>query len=288
MSADRRTHRSFTLVLGGGGARGFAHAGVLRALEHYGLHPSAIVGVSMGAVVGTAYAARRDWYPALSSFAEQGLPETADRLPGGRPGKRSRLRRLASGARAVWHLGHGWGASDEEVRAGRAALDELLGRANLEDGRVPVAVSATDLLSGNRIVLREGSASSAAYASSALAGVLPPLRLGTHLLADGAYTDICPIDVARRFGCDRVVAVHPGRSDVIEDVRNGLQGLMRATEICYLHHAALRFEQADIVIHPTFRRAVDTLDFAAYRECMAAGAHAVRTSADALTRVLGA
>ena len=55
----------FALVLSGGGARGFAHVGVLRALEARGLRPAAVVGVSMGAVVATTYALRDDWYSAL-------------------------------------------------------------------------------------------------------------------------------------------------------------------------------------------------------------------------------
>jgi NTE family protein len=241
----------------------------------------------MGSVVGAAYALRGDWYRAVMEFAGAAFPQTPHGLQGGRRRKASRLRRLASGAKTMWDLGRGWGAGEEEIEAGRAALETLLGDADLGDGRVPVAVSATDLLSGDRVVMRKGRAVDAVYASSALAGVLPPRRVGPYLLADGAYTDICPIDVARGFGCERIVAVSPGRSDVVDDIRNGLQGLMRATEICYLHHAALRFEQADIVLHPPFRRAIDTLDFGAHRECVAAGVRAVRANMEELERVLG-
>jgi len=68
-----RTTRTFTLILGGGGARGFAHAGVLHALERRGWAPSAIVGVSMGAVVAAAYALRTDWYRAVMDFADEGF-----------------------------------------------------------------------------------------------------------------------------------------------------------------------------------------------------------------------
>jgi len=281
-----RTTRTFTLILGGGGARGFAHAGVLHALERRGWAPSAIVGVSMGAVVAAAYALRTDWYRAVMDFADEGFSETRDRLARGGSKRMSRLRQLASGAKTVWDLGRGWGADSDDVHAGREALRRLLGSADLAEGRVPLAVSATDLLSGDRVVLRNGPAVEAVYASSALAGVLPPVRSGTRLLADGAYTDICPIDVARQFGCDRVVAVNPGRSDVVDDIHNGLQGLIRATEICYLHHAALRFEEADLVIQPPFRRAVDTLEFAAYRECIAAGVRAIRARSHALRETL--
>lgn len=278
--------RAYTLILGGGGARGFSHVGVLRTLERIGWLPSAIVGVSMGAVVGAAYAVRSDWYEALLEFGEvgfPGLPRHEGPGPGSQP---SKLRQIASSTKAMWHLGRGWGADAEQVEAGRTALRSLLGSSDLQGGRVPVAVSTTDLLSGDRIVIRSGAATEAVYASSALAGVLPPQQWGDWLLADGAYTDICPIDVAREYGHETIVAVNPGRSDVVEEVTSGLQAILRATEICYLHHATLRFDEADVVIRPPFRRAIDTLDFAAYRECIAAGARGVRRSVEGLTRTL--
>jgi NTE family protein len=279
--------RSFTLILGGGGARGFAHAGVLRALERRGWYPSAIVGVSMGAVVGATYALREDWFEALLSLDAGGFPGPVHQLvpsPGPRP---STVERLVSGAKALWSLGRGWGDGNDRVEASRAALHSLLGGKDLADGRIPVAVSATDLLSGERVVIRSGPAAEAVYASSALAGLVPPEPRGHWLLADGAYTDICPIDVARQYGHDAVVAVNPGRSEAVEEIRSGLDALVRATEICYLHHATLRFDEADVVLLPRFRRAIDTLDFAASRECVAAGIRAVRAE-KALDRVLGA
>jgi len=284
-----KTHdvRPFTLILGGGGARGFAHAGVLRALEHRGMPPTAIVGVSMGAVIGAAYALRDDWYPAVMQFAVTAFPHALRAVEGGgRPGV-STLRRVVSSAKTIWDLERGWGAGEGDVQAGREALRALLGAVDLTDGRVPIAVSATDLLSGKRIVMSDGAAVDAVYSSSALAGVLPPGRRGPYLLADGAYTDICPIDIARGFGCERIVAVNPGRSDVVDDISNGVQGLMRATEICYLHHSALRFKQADAVLDPPFRRPIETLEFGAHRECVAAGVRAVRGNMRELKHLLG-
>jgi len=241
----------------------------------------------MGAVIGAAYALRDDWYTAVMRFAETAFPHALRAVEGGGRAGISTLRRVVSGAKTIWDLERGWGAGETDVQAGQEALRALLGAADLTDGRVAIAVSATDLLSGDRIVMSDGAAADAVYSSSALAGVLPPMRLGPYLLADGAYTDICPIDVARGFGCERVIAVNPGRSDVVQDIRNGLQGLMRATEICYMHHSALRFEQADAVLEPAFRRPIETLEFGAHRECIAAGARAVRGCVLELESVLG-
>lgn len=286
LSAGRTAsrHRSFTLILGGGGARGFAHVGVLRALEGAGWLPSAVVGVSMGAIVGAAYALRADWYRALRDTSLFGLTEIKGLGPTAR--RPASLRRIASRAKTMWNLGHGWGTGLAVVKSGRDVLRSLFADADLSDGRVPVAVCATDLLSGERVVIRTGPAEAAVYASSALAGILPPVRRGPRLLADGAYTDICPIDVARTYGNDVIVAVNPGRADVVNEISTGLAAIMRATEICYLHHAALRFAQADVVIRPSFRRPIDTLDFAARRECVAAGIRGLRACREELEHLL--
>ena len=72
------TARKLGLVFAGGGARGFAHAGVLRALRQSGCEPSVLVGVSMGAVVATTYALNPDWYAALKAIDISGFPLFAD------------------------------------------------------------------------------------------------------------------------------------------------------------------------------------------------------------------
>lgn len=281
-----RPHRAFALVLAGGGARGYAHAGVLKALEHYGCRPSALVGVSMGAVVGTAWAARGDWYETLLALDTQVFPgPMSDRT---KPGSFvERLRRTWSWARTAEDLLFSWGPGSRAVDAGRTFLETLIGPVGLEDLPVPVAVCATDLRSTERVVLRTGSATTAVYASAALAGVLPPLPHERGLLADGAYADVAPIDVARGMGVDHVIAVDPGQLMPTPQVGNGLQAVLRATEICHRRHADLRFNQADLVLRPRFRRPIDTLEFEARRECVAAGireVRAVRSQLEALLR----
>lgn len=278
----------FTLVLGGGGARGFAHVGVLRALEAYGLRPAAIVGVSMGAVVATTYALREDWYSALLAMDTRAFPHPFRTVGGSLAPMRARLGRFLGYTHAMRDMFLGWGIGIHALFSGARLLRELtLGR-NLENGRVPVAVCATDLRSGRRVVFRSGSASAAAYASSALAGVLPPLRRGDQLLCDGAYADIAPVDVARSFGHPLVIAVDAGQPQASTEVQNGFQVLTRALEICSLTHAHLRFEQADFVLRPRFHRAIHTLDFSTRRECVAAGVRSVRQNSAVLLRRLRA
>ncbi|QXD14312.1 patatin-like phospholipase family protein [Rhodocaloribacter litoris] len=278
--------RPFTLVLAGGGARGFAHIGVLRALEALGYRPAALVGVSMGAVVGVTYALRPDWYQALLSMDTSTFPKplpAADTAATGR-----KLRAWFARAQVVYDMVRDWGPGRYALSAGRHLLHELTQGRLLEETRLPVAVSTTDLRSGQRYVIYSGRAEEALYASSALAGVLPPLRRGNRLLADGAYADIAPVDVARGFGNPVVIAVDPGQALTPAEVHNGYQALLRAMEICHLRHADARLGLADLVLRPPFRHTIDTFDFEARRECVAAGWRVVRQHRQVLARLLQA
>ncbi len=276
----------FTLVLAGGGARGFAHAGVLRGLELLGYQPSAIVGVSMGAVVGATYALRSDWYRALLELDLRAFPTPLHEPEEARRSIADTVRWPVTLVKAVWEMFFGWGAGTSALAPARAAMGRLTAERTLEEGRIKIAVSATDLVSGSRVILRTGPASDALHASAALAGIAPPLKRGAQLLADGVYTDIAPIDVARAFGHPVVIAIDPGQALVTGEIRNGFGAMMRAIEICQLQHAHLRFAKAGLVRRPRFHRIVDTLDFGARRECVAAGLRIVRTQRPVIERLL--
>jgi len=265
--------KPFAVVLAGGGARGFAHAGVLKTLEDDGLVPSAIIGVSMGAVVGTTYASRTDWYRALLSIDLSGFPRPPEEAIGD---DADAIRRTLGYVQAAWSVLRGWGAPQASLEAGQEVLSYLLGEALLEECRIPVAVCATDLRTGERRVLRTGPAASAVYASSALAGLLPPLPYASGLLADGVYTDVAPVDVARETGVSSVVVVDPGQAAEPGEITNGFQAIMRAMEICHRRHSELRVDSGDLALRPRFATRVDTLDFNRREECVAAGAECAR------------
>jgi len=119
----------------------------------------------MGAIVAATYSLRDEWYRALLSIDLNGSPQTghgwesAEAHEGG-------LHRAWSYAHTTWNLVTGWGATAEEIAASRYALETLLGPRNLDDGRVPVTVCATDLRSGSRVEFGSGPAVPAVYASS--------------------------------------------------------------------------------------------------------------------------
>lgn len=284
MHVPSHNHEPFALVLAGGGARGLAHAGVLRALEHDGYRPTAIVGVSMGAVVAVTYGLNPRWYEALLGMDTRGFPRP---YSAGNHAPRERFRAAVALGGTVRDMILGWGVGGRALPRGRRLLYDLTLGGALEECRLPVAVAATDLLSGKQTILTQGDAARAAYASSALAGILPPLPWGDMLLADGAYSDISPTKVARELVPRRVVAVDVGLPlDAAPRLRNGVQTLARALEICHARHAHLLFEQADLVLRPEFPVPIHALDFSHKRTVVAAGLRAVRSQRTALTRLL--
>jgi NTE family protein len=245
----------------------------------------------MGAVVGVTYALRADWYEALLD-TEIGVgrsplyarPDDGNGLltvP-------ARVRRIAARVQGLRRIMTEWGPEPAVLEAGLDFIERLFGSATLEDCHVPVAVSSTDLRTGERVVVTVGPAQECVYASSALAGVVPPVEDGSKLLADGAYSDVAPVDVARSYPVSHVLAVDPGQLHHEVTITNGLEAMLRASEVCYTRHSELRFRQADLVIRPAFRRAIDTLDFAARREVVAAGIVGVRRVLPELRTMLGA
>ena len=278
-----KAHKSFALVFSGGGARGLSHAGVLRALASRGYVPSAIVGVSMGAVVGATYALNDDWYDALVEMDTSGFPATPDfRLPG----LTARMRGLWMALLAARDMYFGWGVGARTETWGRSVLSGLTKGKNLQDGRIPAFVCATDMLSGQRVVFGKGDATDYVYSSAALAGILPPLVDDPYVLMDGAYSDIAPVDVARATGAEVVIAVDPSQRENATGPKNGLQAMMRSIEVCQYEHARLRFEQADFVIRPAFSQTIGTLEFRQKRHCIAAGAVATRRAYNDISMLL--
>ncbi len=267
---------SFGLVLGGGGARGLAHVGALKALNHLGYYPSAVAGVSMGAVVAATYALNDDWYRQLVDMDVSGFPEIPDFKA---PGLGNKVKALLIAERDMRDMYFGWGAGQKTVAWGRGVLEDLTLGKNLEESRIPVFLAATDVLTGERVIMSNGNAVDAVYASSALAGILPPFRDGELLLVDGGYTDIAPVDVVRKSGVDFVLSINPANQPNTRKPKNGLEVFLRSVEVTHNAHSNMRFNEADFILSPEFSRPIGILEFQHKRDCIAAGARAVLQAA---------
>ncbi len=204
------------LVLSGGGARGFAHVGVLKALEAARVPVDLIVGTSMGAIVGGLYA---------SGMSAEELEREILAVEWGNVFDRREPRQLLSQRRKeedfelspVLTLGF---RNGEFILPGGAvstrSLEMLLRRYTLStrhlatfDGLpTPFRAVATDMETGQPVVLDHGDLAAALRASMSVPGVFAPLELGGRLLGDGGLVNNLPVDVARRMGAEVVIAVN--------------------------------------------------------------------------------
>jgi len=173
------------LALGGGAARGFAHIGILKTLRANGIVPDVVVGTSIGAVVGGAYATGH-----LDSLEEWG--------------------RSLQGMRNI--LGYldirlnGSGLIGGEKIATR--LEEAIGHTLIEDLGVKYASVATEVRTGHEIWLTRGRVVDAMRASYALPGIFSPVLIGDRWLVDGALVNPVPVSAARALGAEIVIAAN--------------------------------------------------------------------------------
>jgi len=167
------------LALSGGGAHAAAHAGVLRALVREGLPVAGIAGVSGGALVAAAWAGGAD----LDSLVDQA----------------SRLH--------PWTWVRGWGGGLLSGTKLGMMIDEFLPVPTFEGLRVPVRVLATDVDSGQPVVLREGDLRDAVRASCSFPGVFPPMLLDGRRLYDGGISEVIPVRLAREMAGEAGVLV---------------------------------------------------------------------------------
>ena len=176
------------LALGGGGARGLAHIGVFKVLEQAHIPIACLAGTSMGGILAAAYAL---------GYTSAELEQRAIALA--RPREWVKLVELAAPRRGL--------LDGRRVRDYLAALIDP--DCDFADLRLPTALCAVDLERGEEVYLTEGSLLSAALATSAMPGVLPPQIVGPRYLVDGGVLNNVPANLARSLGADVVLAVDP-------------------------------------------------------------------------------
>ncbi len=171
------------LALGSGGAKGWAHIGVLEVLLEAGIRPAIITGTSAGALVGAAAALDR-----LQALKKKVLGLN--------------LRQILS-ALEIRLSGGG-------IVSGRGIIRELEAMGisgQVEELPVPFTAVATDLLNGAEVWLRRGDLASAIHASIAIPGVIAPVRRDGRWLVDGGLVNPVPVSAARALGADIIIAV---------------------------------------------------------------------------------
>lgn len=281
------------LVLSGGGARGFAHIGVLRVLHELRVPVDLVVGTSMGGVVGGAYAAGA----AVSDLERMARETNWDLVVADRPARdqlafRRREEDVLLPSRIEFGV-HRDGLSLPPSAAGNAALEQALGRL-LPSGTRDLAVSklalpfrsvASDLLTGEPVELVDTPLFLAMRASLAVPGMFAPVRVDQRLVVDGGLVRNLPVNLAREMGADIVIAVNVGTPLAPEkDLGSALgvaQQMLNILTEQNVQRSLKELQPQDILIAPELD-GVGFLDFHNGERAIGAGERAARRLAGSL------
>ncbi len=283
---------SLGLALGGGGARGLAHIGVLKVLDEEGIKISAITGCSMGAIVGGLYSyfgnaqqVEEFIYKAIKDprFEKLGMDSLKDsskaldknyfeQFFGYIEGRFNALKAL----RQLSYF-------DEEITR---EIYQMIPDVQIENLNIKFSAIATDLITGREINFTKGSLREAIRASSAIPGIYPPVKLNDYLLVDGSASESVPVGKVREIGADRVLAVDVIKSiNIVRKTKNILDILYRIEDISSYHLSLIRLKEADLVLSPKVKK-LSWADFEKVEEIIKRGQDAARENIEKIKKLV--
>lgn len=216
------------LVLGGGAARGFAHIGVIKALESQGIVPDMVVGTSAGSLVGVLYAAGNNGFALHKMALEMDEATISD-----------------------WSVP--FFAKSSGVLKGDALqnyVNKSVRNVAIEKMKIPFAAVATDLNSGLPILFQRGNAGLAVRASSAVPGLFQPVKIGEHFYVDGGLVAPVPVHFAKEMGADFIIAVNISVQPDVQLASSSVDVMLQTFAIMGQSINRYELQEADIVIRP--------------------------------------
>jgi NTE family protein len=239
------------LALGGGAARGFAHIGVIKALEAQGIYPDIVVGTSAGSVVGALYAAGN------TGFQLQKMALDMDEA--------------AISDWAVPLFGKSTGVLKGEAL--QAYVNKAVNNQPMEKLKIPFGAVASDLKSGQPILFQRGNTGMAVRASSSVPGVFQPVTINGHSYVDGGLVAPVPVRFARDMGADFVIAVNISTQADVQATVSSLDVIMQTFSIMGQRINQYELKDADVVIAPSLGKMAGN-DFAGRNQAILAGEQA--------------
>jgi NTE family protein len=268
------------VALGGGGARGFAHFGVLIELLEAGIRPEFVAGTSMGAIVGAAYAVGQDLPQLVRVLGHLelkkvfGVPESYDRVVG---------QALAESLWGRLRNRPWWEEGSPRLSRLREFLKLFTKEMWFEDLEIPFVAVAADLATGEEVRVNEGAVHHGVAASAALPGLFGPVQWRKRYLVDGGLVNNLPVDAVEELGARSVLAVNVSAS--LGPVPKTLVGLaLRAQEITAHELGRVKLDLARgrlgprlAVIHPDVDE-IGLLEFERLDEAVEAGRESARAA----------
>jgi NTE family protein len=212
------------LALSGGATRGFAHIGVLQALEDNNIRPDYLSGTSIGSFTAALFAFGVP-LKEIRGIAEKMTPLNITKL---------KLTRLSL-------------FSNEEL--GRL-IQSKIGNVRIEDSPIPLAILAVDIGNGEKVIMRRGEVAPAVMASNAVPGLYRPIYIDGRMMVDGGIAEDVPISPLRAMGAEVVVAVNLSAERRYSPPKDIIDIIFNAIDIAIDENTKLQARQADVLIKP--------------------------------------
>jgi NTE family protein len=281
------------LALGGGGARGLAHLGVLKVLEDARIPIHLITGTSLGALMGALYASRPEaayWMGRveqyLTGFHKRKNPLEFIRKLEEFDDNCGFFNDMANLVRKSFF----WGVtatksafvSEKEYEE---FIHPLIPDLRIEETKIPFGCVAADIGRAGHVLYTQGSLRQAVSASCALPGIFPPVRDGDLLMVDGGWVECLPARSAREMGAQVVIGVDVSSETPVFSGGTGMDIVLRADAVTRIYLNDLLLNEADVLIRPKVG-GCQWADFSISREMFAAGEAAARESLSAIQEAL--
>mgnify|MGYP005810255015 CR=1 FL=1 len=231
-------HVKIGLALGGGAARGFAHIGVIKALEAQGIYPDIIVGTSAGSVVGALYASGYNGFELQKIALDMDEATISDW--------------------AIPFFSKAPGVLKGEAL--QAYVNKAVHNRPIEKLKIPFGAVATDLRTGQPILFRRGNTGMAVRASSSVPGVFQPVVIHGRSYVDGGLVAPVPVRFAKEMGAEFIIAVNISSVTEAQATASSVDVLMQTFTIMGQRLNQLELKNADVVITPALG-AMGSADF---------------------------
>jgi len=219
-----KKNKKIGLALGGGAVLGAAHIGVLKALKEHDISISYVSGTSIGAFVSAFVAFRKTW--------EEIEEITKD------------LNWLDVSGISLSQFGL---LSNKKLGA---LITEHIGDVNFEDAKIPAAMIATDITSGDKVVLSKGNVAEAVMASTCIPGIFVPVEIENKLLVDGGIVENVPVTPLEEMGAKVIIGVDLNAEHSHKKPENIIEVLLRSFDFMTKTATELQTAEADMLIKP--------------------------------------
>ncbi|MEM8669648.1 MAG: patatin-like phospholipase family protein [Planctomycetota bacterium] len=256
--------RSAVMALGGGGARGVAHLGVMQAIGEAGIRTERIVGVSMGSLVGAMCASDPDILRVQAKAIELlhspvfqlkqeilfgAAPAADDEAAGGLIPWYGRIRKYLKTHRKLNRAVTSQSLISEEPLV--ESIEYLIPDIDIEDLPIPLSIVTVDLLTGQQVVLEQGPLRLAVRASASIPGIFPPVKWNDMLLSDIGVIASVPTLIANSYASDLTIAVDVGQDhDQIQQCNTAIEVMMRVDDLGERMLRRFMLDAADLVVRP--------------------------------------